>query len=717
MTIDVRSLPRRTAAQLRAFARAQHVEIERHPDNVTPESVADSTYWRYLVSRIPLEGVCVYYQTYDASGDENDWNLNIAPGSGHEWLLDPAILQALSLFSGAPSLMEACSVKCKEGYQVIEAELSPDNSLYDKFVTGGLPISAGSWPPNKDENQGEGPTGDRVGVYGVFCGDYGHGGRPEIHPFDGFWRQRHHGGRAASISWDLGVFQDDSNRFNSNWSKAPVDVEFRIPFCVDVPVTMRSTVTTQAQFVLARSDLCSVVGGKTRSGGAGDLAETFTARTVRLNPRLENRVEVSVRDTTGLPGRPFTLAFDDLSYTTTSSLGLRRVRAWLAGRIVIRLAVEQDGFAYWNLHGPNSTTAADAQNDDPVIDDRVVVGRDVILSVARVRDGAARTRPVRLLEAIPRVSLGPSPSIAVDVLAETVAADGTRRESGPITVRPRETPRFLDESTGRWAQLESFALFGMTSIEDAPNQGDPKRTKRGQADVSAAIARLAGLERLGHRLHAPKATLEIDDTVTIGLRSRYAPYRDEEVMGEERSLLSDRLNEIDTGPVTTRGDVWITDSGGRTRRFRIGHGDEPDGHDSAAVALDAVEDGQRLAVEGLGDGPAVVRLEGSLEDRFGLRSDVSALASNFRVVGARPWVEAACGVSLDALHERLAGVNEAVRLSPTAAGIAAVGMLRTLVQALGGLDAESAVQATRVAGAVRLARRVQELVPDSAAKV
>ena len=220
MTIEVGSLPRRTAAQLRAFVRAQHVELERHPDAVSPASTSSSTYWRYLVRRIPLEGECVYYQTYDASGDENDWNLNIAPDAAHDWLLDPEILQALSLFSGAPSLMEPCSVKCKEGYQVIEAELSPDNALYDKFVTAGLPISAGSWWPNEDENQGEGPTGVRVGVYGVFCGDYGHGGRPEVHPFDAFWRQRHRDGRAVSISWDLGVFQDDSNRFNSNWSSS-----------------------------------------------------------------------------------------------------------------------------------------------------------------------------------------------------------------------------------------------------------------------------------------------------------------------------------------------------------------------------------------------------------------------------------------------------------------------------------------------------------------
>ena len=714
MTIDVGSLPRRTAAQLRAFVRAQHVELERHPDAVSPASTSSSTYWRYLVSRIPLEGECVYYQTYDASGDENDWNLNIAPDAAHDWLLDPEILQALSLFSGAPSLMEPCSVKCKEGYQVIEAELSPDNALYDKFVTAGLPISAGSWWPNEDENQGEGPTGVRVGVYGVFCGDYGHGGRPEVHPFDAFWRQRHRDGRAVSISWDLGVFQDDSNRFNNNWSSAPIDVEFRVPFCLEVPVTMRSSVTTQARFVLGRSDLCSVVGGNTRAAGGDDLLETFTARTVRLNRGLVNRLEVTVRDATGLGGRPFRLAFDDLSYTTTSSLGLLQLRAWLAGRIVIRVAVEQDGFAYWNLRGPNSTTAADAQGDGRVIDDGDVNDRGVLRRMARDGGRAAPARPIRLIEATPKVSLGPSASIAVDVRAETVTADGRGEDRGTITVRPGETPWVLDPATARWTQLESFDLFGLASVDGMAMQGNGPRGRRVQADITGEIGRLAGLDRLGRRLRAPRATVEIDDTVIIRIESRYAPYRDGEVMGEERSLLSDRLNEVDTGPVSARADVWISDVGGLTQRIRIGERDEPDAQGKAVVALEEGDEGYRLVVGNLDDGIAIVRLEGSLEDRFGRRASVSALAANFRVVGARSWVEAAGGVSLDALRNRYSRASLSARLGPTAAGLSAAGMLRALVDALAELDAEPTTWATRVAGAVRLARRVDELHPASA---
>ncbi len=713
MTIAVGTLPRRTAEQLRSFVRAQQVEVERHPEDVAPASAAGSTYWRYLVGRTPLEGICVYYQTYDASGDENDWNLNIAPASAYTWLLDPPILQALSLFSGAPHLMEPCSVKCKEGYQVIEAELTPDDGLYDKFVTGGLPISSGSWPPNKDENQGEGPTGKRVGVYGVFCGDYGHGGRPEIHPFDAFWRQRHRDERAASMSWDLGVFQDDSNRFNSDWSRSPIDVEVRIPFCVDVPVTMRTATTARADFVVGRSDLCSVVGRNTRAAGAPDLTETFTARTVRLNPRLENRLEVTVRDVTGVAGRPFVLGFDDLSLTTVRSLGLFRMHAWLAGRIVVRVAVEQDGFAYWNLRGPNSTTAADAKSDDSFSEAPGEVARDPVLTVATERDDGARMRAPRIIEAAPRVSLAPSPSIAVEVRTEMRGGDGGARV-GHVTVRPRETPWLLDESTGRWSELESFDLFAMVAVEGASELARPGRAQRRSIDITAAIGRLAGLERFGQRIRAPDATVEIDDELVISLRSFYVPYRDGEAMGEERSLVTDRLSEIDTGPTTVRADVWVTEADGRSQRHRIGRPDEHGSPDASPVKLEGTGDRHRLIVSGLAQRPVVVRLDASIEDEFGLRSDVAALAANFSVADARPWVESVCGVSLDVLRGRLDETARAARLAPTDSAIAAVGMLRTLVAGLSALGEDAAVSATRVAGVVRLCLRVQELLDGHA---
>ena len=706
MTIALADLPRRTPDELRAFLRAQHVAVERHPDAVTQRSASSETYWRYLVNRVPLEGVCVYYQTYDASGDENDWNLNIAPGAGYEWLLDPGVLQALSLFSGAPNLMEPCSVKCKEGYQVIEAELTPDDRLYDKFVTAGLPISAGSWWPNKDENQGEGPTGDRVGVYGVFCGDYGHGGRPEIHPFDGFWRQRHRDGRAPSITWDMGIFQDDSNRFNSTWSSPPIDMEFSVPFCIDVPVSLRSATTTRAQFVLARSDLCSVVGGRTRPADGADLVETFTARTVRLNPRRVNRLEVTVRDATGLPGRPFRLGFDDLRYTTTSRVGLIRTRAWLSGRIVIRVAVEQDGFAYWNLRGPNSTTAADAKDGDPDTGERAV-DRGPVLAVAR-DGGGGRAARVRLASSTPKVLLGESPSISVVVHPELVAPDGATSTLRALTVRPRQPAWVLDESTGRWLQLESFDLFALASVEASADDASPPAAS--EADIAAIIERLAGLERRGHRLRALSASIEVEDAISFGIGARYVPYRDGEAMGEEQSAVSEHLNAVDTGPVhVTRADLWVSRGEGPLRRLQHPPGSELV-EDPSTVDLRDDDRGRRLVVGGLSGDPTVVRLEASVEDRFGLHSAASALAANFRVVDAARWVEDTCGVSRGVIRQRLRRAEAVARTSQTPTAFASAGMLRALVDAIEDLDVERSVPAVRVAGAVALVHRVEELV-------
>ena len=39
-------------------------------------------------------------------------------------------------------------------------------------------------------------------------------------------------------------------------AKAPIDIEFRVPFCVDVPVTLRSTVTSSVRFRLQKSAFC-----------------------------------------------------------------------------------------------------------------------------------------------------------------------------------------------------------------------------------------------------------------------------------------------------------------------------------------------------------------------------------------------------------------------------------------------------------------------------
>ena len=510
---------------MRAFARAQRIRVERFPDAVAPATPSDRDYWRFLVRRAPLEGLCVHYQTYDASGDENDWNLNIYPDPAYRWMLDPQILWALSLSSGAPSPIDLGELKYYSGTPVIECELTPDNDLYDTFVSAGLPITSGGWWPDGAEQEGKGPTNQRVGVYGVFAGDYGHGGRPEIHPFDTFWR-RFHDPRASTMTWDLGVFQDDSNRFNGDWSRAPIDVELRVPFCVDFPVSVRTAVTNRATFTLRRSPLCSVVGKNTRAGpGAGDVSETFTARTVRLNPRARNRLEVTVEDRTGVPGNAFSLRLDDLTFTSTGTIAQLGRRAWLAGAIVIRVAIDQDGFAYWRLSGPNSATAADAPDD---------VGAPQLPeeqenAPALANGGRSPLEVIRVLEARPVVPLDEGEPLAAELVVEKRSPGGDPVRHS-LTVRPRESPVVVID--GAPVELESFDLFATIRVDDGGQGG-----KRIQRDITDAIARLAGLERLSHALPRIPATIEVDDHVTVDVLARYAPYRDGSVQGEERSCV------------------------------------------------------------------------------------------------------------------------------------------------------------------------------------
>jgi hypothetical protein len=700
MTVDVGSLERRSPAALRAFARAQHLGVVRHPDIVEPANPSDDEdYWRFLVRRTRLEGICAHYQSYNADGDENDWNLNIVPDPQYEWLLDPGILCALSLFSGAPSSIDLSEIKDYGCSRVIECEVTPDDGLYDKFSSEGLPITSGG---DGAQQKGLGPTSERVGVYGVFAGDYGHGGRPEIHPFDAFWR-RFHEARSTTIDWDLGVFQDDSNRFNGDWSRAPIDVEFRVPFCLDVPVTMRSTVTTRARFSLRRSELCSVVGKNTRARpGPDTVTETFTAPTVLLNPGGRNRVEVTVEDRTGLPGGPFGLGFGDVKYTATA-LGRLRRRAWLSGAIVVRIAVDQDGFAYWNLSGPNSRTAADAAGDG------AVVSPDGEFQEVAAVPSVRRSRPeaMRVVEARPVISPGDAPRLVAEVVIEArpEAGEPVRRA---LTVRPREQPVLVvDDEPGLAVELESFDLFARASVGDATGPGTRVRT-----DISAAIGRLAGLDRLGRRLRPLPATVELDDFLTVDVNARYAPFRDGAVAGEERSLLSESVTKAVSRPLDVRCDVRLTDLDGTIRWLATPDGGPlPPASGRPGMKTSPHGTGRRLVIGPLAGEPRTVRVEAFVEDHFGLRARTSASVDNYRVVEPRPWVEKVAGISLAELRRRRERIERLSRTAPDPDAQAAAGMIRCLVDVVEALEGPTAVPARRVAGAVRLATRIAELMP------
>jgi hypothetical protein len=106
-----------------------------------------------------------------------------------------------------------------------------------------------------------------------------------------------------------------------------------------------------------------------------------------------------------------------------------------------------------------------------------------------------------------------------------------------------------------------------------------------------------------------------------------------------------------------------------------------------------------------------VRVDASLQDRFGLRAETSATVENFRIVEPRPWVERVAGITLAELRRRRDRIDGASRTTPDPESLAAAGMIRCLLDVVEALDGQAAAPAGRVAGAVRLATRVAELMP------
>ena len=694
MTIDLAALPVRSPAQLRSFVAGQRVGALRRPSDVAeanpPEDSGDD-YWRFLRRRAALEGTCLLYQTYDASGDENDWNLNIAPDAAHAWMLDPGLLVALAAASGSSEPIDLGEIKRFHGVPVIECELSPDDALHGEFAENGLPIGPGEAGGAGGENQGQGPTCAVVGVYGVFCGDFGHGGRPEIHPFDAFWR-RYHQPTSSRINWDLGVFQDDSNRFNSDWSKPPIDVELSVPFCLDFPVTLARPTTVEVEFVLRKSPRCGRVAKNTATNGVASVSEVFTGRTTGLGRGL-NRLSVAVRDETGLAGQPFRLAITDVHRTSSGGrLPLRR-SVWLSGTLAIRVSVGQDGFAYWNVSGPNSTSAANAPDSDEVVIGPV---EPVALSQPAPATRRAPDPSIRLVD----VRSAPREQFSVVVVHD--AGDGRRVEA---IARPRHEA--LMDLGDRQISLGSFDLFARarpTRQRDADTT-----TSSVRRDVSAAIAELGDVV-LANRLRPMIADLEVDDVVRFEVIARCAPYRNGAVFGEERSPLSDILtaglneSEID---LTLR----VGSPAGSARTEITG------GEGMAGVAtLEApirrsprgITRGVRLGP--FGSEPVSVAVDGTVAGPSGLTSEFRAHVCNYRVVSPQAWIEQSMTTSTAEWVERADRFAAEARRHPSDDRLSKAGVAGVVVETFARLDAASSWNALQVAGAASVIARAELLI-------
>jgi hypothetical protein len=145
-----------------------------------------------------IVGKVLDYEFYDGDGDEADWCIFIDPNPQYRFILDD-VVQAMSS-------SQKGHLQKKGGKTVVECEITPDEKFYDN----------GYFPKTKNTSPNIGKT---LGLYGPWVRDYGHGGRPEIHPCELIWWQD----RAANTNlkkWTFLVVQDDSNRFDrkSNFS-------------------------------------------------------------------------------------------------------------------------------------------------------------------------------------------------------------------------------------------------------------------------------------------------------------------------------------------------------------------------------------------------------------------------------------------------------------------------------------------------------------------
>jgi hypothetical protein len=262
----------------------------------------------------------------------------------------------------------------------------------------------------------------------------------------------------------------------------------------------------------------------------------------------------------------------------------------------------------------------------------------------------------------------------------------------------------MDDASGQAYELDSFDLFTKASIASTDNA--PRRT---ETDISGVISQMAGLDRAGS-LPSTVASIEVDDVVAVDLKSHYAPYRDGEVFGEERSMLSDSINRATAGLADLQIDLRTIGPDGNARRGRFTKAAPNVGPGLPEVRIDEQGNGHRLVIGPLGGDPLTLQVDATSTDRFGLRSTTRASIQNFRVYDARAWIERASNISLAQLTERRDTLERSARLAPSDASIAGSSMLRTLTDVLEGLDRRDPAPAAQVAGAVRLAHRVEELL-------
>ncbi len=170
-----------------------------------------------------LVGTLDKFEYFDEDGDACDINNVIIPDDEFRYIIDEVVNEEyvdLDKF-----------IDCGSGnHNCLECEITPDEHFYE------MP-----WFP---KSTGDSPlAGKKIGVYGPWVVDCGHGCRPEIHPTEMIW-WRDENSYTGEDDYYLMLIQDDSNRFDREedftgtiehpWSKSPRAGKFRIAFEIDI---------------------------------------------------------------------------------------------------------------------------------------------------------------------------------------------------------------------------------------------------------------------------------------------------------------------------------------------------------------------------------------------------------------------------------------------------------------------------------------------------
>ncbi|MEN8194659.1 MAG: hypothetical protein ABFS12_17695 [Bacteroidota bacterium] len=186
-------------------------------------------------------GILENFKTYDGTGAEMDWNFFVFPNSAFSSLISKAIPYKNETFF----MSDKGWHKNKRGQFLLEAEVTPDQSLYDNiFFPKGITYEtinlAGNLHqvPKKSHDPDINLEGKEVCFYGPWVREWLHHHRPEIHPSEMIWWKE-------SRRYYMMLIQDDSNRFDNKgdfdldgilpnswkpWAEPPLTAQFKIAF-------------------------------------------------------------------------------------------------------------------------------------------------------------------------------------------------------------------------------------------------------------------------------------------------------------------------------------------------------------------------------------------------------------------------------------------------------------------------------------------------------